>query len=131
MISTLGDIIAKRKHVKNGTYVLEEMELLHQKLHASKSRNSERDLPATASRTGLFTDTFVNAMERRGNLFLLLCMSYTQHISYLLDPILRAYGSTVEEFRECVQLYLSMEEWFHKSNPIDDVKSARPLIGRV
>ena len=30
-----------------------------------------------------------------------------------------------------VELYLSMEQWFHDSNPKEEVNNARPLIAKV
>ena len=114
-----------------GKDVVEEIEKLHQQMHNSKRRNSERDIPLSASRCGLLKDTLVNAMERRGNVFLLLCMSYTDHMQNVLKPILEAYGTNLTEMQECLKLYLSMEEWFHGHNPKNEVKSSRELIAKV
>ena len=131
IIADFGKTLISRKYVKNGSEIAEEIEHVHQMMHSSKKRNSERDLPPSASRTGLLKNTLVNAVERRGNLNLLLCMTYTDHIYNLLHPVLAKHGSSIEEMQDCLKLYLSMEEWFHDHNPKEQVKSSRDLIARV
>ena len=44
---------------------------------------------------------------------------------------LKVHGIALSKFQECFRLYLAMEEWFHSMNKKEEVRSARPLIGRV
>ena len=114
-----------------GSALMDMIELVHKSLHYDKSRNSERDLPRTAARTGLFKLSQVGATERRGNLFLILCLSYTDAIAETMREALEVHDITLSKFQESLRLYLAMEEWFHSKNDKEEVRSARPLIGRV
>ena len=128
MFVVLRDMISE---TKDGQELLDLIDLIHRKLHNEKKRSSERDLPRSASRTALFQLTQVGATERRGNLFLLLCLSYTTLIRTKLSSVLSLHNITMENFQKCLKLYLSMEEWFHSSNEKQEVENARPLIGHV
>ena len=114
-----------------GDELLDIMELVHRKLHYTKNRNSERDLPKSCSRTGLFMNTRCGATERRGNLFLLLCLSHTSSVSTRLESILSDRGVSLDKFQLCLKLYLAMEEWFHSVNKKEEVEDSRKLIGYV
>ncbi len=114
-----------------GDELLDIMELIHRKLHYTKNRNSERDLPRSCSRTGLFMNTRCGATERRGNLFLLLCLSHTSSVSTRLESILSDRGVSLDKFQLCLKLYLAMEEWFHSVNKKEEVEDSRKLIGYV
>jgi hypothetical protein len=50
------------------------LDMIHSKFHASLSRNSERDFPRSSNRTGFLKGTQINATERQGNMFILLCI---------------------------------------------------------
>lgn len=114
-----------------GDVLLDIMELIHRKLHYTKNRNSERDLPKSCSRTGLFKNTRCGATERRGNLFLLLCLSHTSSVNAKLESILYDRGVSLGKFQLCLKLYLAMEEWFHSINQKEEVENSRNLIGYV
>ena len=103
---------------------------LHKHFHNTMSHNSERDIPKGASRSSLLQDTKIGAMERRGNLFILLCVMHTSEAKNNVWPDLEEIGIDPTRMIECIQLYLSMEEWFHETNPIEEVRNARPIIGR-
>jgi len=48
-----------------------------------------------------------------------------------LQTALRYDDYTWKKWLKFVKLYLSMEEWFHDSNPKEEVDQSRPLIGKV
>ena len=121
MLSTFSSIIGKKS-------IKKIFENVHRKFHQLSRRNSERDLPHSAARTGFLKCTLVCAYERRGNLFVLLCISYTATVRAVLKPITEDMGCSIADFQDCLKLYLSMESWFHDSNPMEEVKHARPLI---
>ena len=114
-----------------GKELLDTIEIIHRKLHFDKNRHSERDLPSSAARTALFQLTQVGATERKGNLFLLLCMSHTAAIRTRLSLVLMSRGISLHEFQSCLKLYLAMEEWFHSVNVKDQVENSRHLVGYV
>ena len=91
IISTFSCIIGK-KSVKNIS------EAVHRRFHQLSRRNSERDLPHSAARTGFLKCTLVCAYERRGNLFALLCILYTETVRTVLEP-LTADNATLPTFR--------------------------------
>ena len=39
--------------------------------------------------------------------------------------------SDLDDFKDCMKLYIAMQEWFHETNQRDEVKSSRPLIAIV
>lgn len=109
----------------------EVLDSIHQTLHNARNRNSERDFPRSASRTAFTKNTLVNATERRGNLFLLLCICHTDGVQNHLFYYLKQEGIDPNQFLECIKMYLAMEEWFHETNEKQKVRKARTLIGRV
>ena len=128
ILAVLRDLIGTDKVGSDTRQIIER---LHQRLHNDRKRNSERDFPRSAARTGLLKDTLVNASERRGNLFLLLCLSHTDGVQNWLFPLLEQNGVDPLEYLKCLKMYLAMEEWFHETNPKDEVKAARTLISQV
>ena len=58
-------------------------------------------------------------------------MAYTTTVQMVLFPELEREGVRPDEFVQVLKMYLSMEEWFHSTNLITEVRAARPLIGRV
>jgi hypothetical protein len=107
------------------------LERVHQHLHNDRKRNSERDFPRSAARSGLLKDTLINASERRGNLFLLLCISHTDTVQNWLWPLLNYHDIDPEKYIECLKMYLAMEEWMHATNLVEEVRNARGLISKV
>ena len=128
MIAELKNIIG---NTVRGQDIKGEIESLHQKVHKTIKRNSERDFPRGATRTGFLKNTNCGAAEKRGNLFYLLCLSHTDSAQKWLFPTLRSKSIDPELYLECMKLYLSMEEWFHETNEKEEVRSARPLIAKV
>lgn len=112
----------KRKHKVNS---------LHRKLNRALSRNSERDIPRGSDRTSLLKNNKVSAHERRGNLLRLLLLMHTESAHDWIFPYLRSNNVDTEKFIRCLKLYLSMEEWFHCTNEVEEVENARPLIAEV
>jgi hypothetical protein len=61
--------------------MMNDIETVHHNLNHRLRRNSERDFPRGSDRNGCLKNTLVNASERRGNLFRLLCLCHTDQIS--------------------------------------------------
>ncbi len=113
---------------KGSKELMDSMERLHFTIHHKWKRNSERDFPRSAARNGLLNHSKVTGSERRGNLLHLLCLSHTNLIQNKLKDTLRNSSISIRKFFECLKSCLSMEEWFHQSNPKEEVNGARPLI---
>ena len=94
-------------------------------------RQSKRDFLRGAMRNGLIDGTKCQAEERKGNLFLLLCIAHTTDRSIKLQ---RALGNPSQhrwkKFLEFLKLYLSMEEWFHDCNSKEEVANSRTMIAK-
>ena len=82
-------------------------------------------------RNGIIDGTKCQSEERKGNLFLLLCISNTMEGRMKLKDTLGHTSSKWKKMLEFIKLYLSMEEWFHNSNDKEEVNQARPLIAKV
>jgi hypothetical protein len=82
-------------------------------------------------RNGIIDDTKCQAEERKGNLFLLLCIGTTVLGSEKLQTALGYDKRTWKKWLQFLKLYLSMDEWFHDSNPKEEVNNAKPLIAKV
>jgi hypothetical protein len=95
-------------------------------------RQSECDFPRGAMRNGLIEGTKCQAEERKGNLFLLLCIANTTEGSHKLQKALE-FGtpSRWNKWLNIIKLYLSMEEWFHVCNKKEEVNTARQKIANV
>jgi hypothetical protein len=61
--------------------LLNNIEKAHHLLNHQLRRNSERNIPGGSDRNGFLKNTLVNASERRGNLFCLLCLCHTDQFS--------------------------------------------------
>jgi hypothetical protein len=104
---------------------------LHVRVYMTIKRQSERDFPRGAMRNGIIDGTKCQSEERKGNLFLLLCISNTIEGRMKLQDTLDNNSSKWKKMLEFIKLYLSMEEWFHNSNDKEEVNQARPLIAKV
>ena len=62
---------------------------------------------------------------------MLLCIGSTALGGEKLQTALRYNDRTWKKWLGFVKLYLSMEEWFHHSNPKEEVNNTRPLIAKV
>ena len=112
--------------------VRDEIDKLHVRIYMIIKRQSERDFPRGAMRNGIIDGTKCQASERKGNLFLLLCIAHTVEGSVKLQKAL-GYPSPSrwKNFLECIKLYLSMEEWFHDNNRKEEVNNSREMIAKV
>ena len=97
---------------KKDLLALAALDELHQELSYILSRNSERDRPLNSVRNGIIDSTKTQSSELLGNFYSLLCLSYTAHGR---ESLAHALGSddAIDDFRECIKLYLGMEAWFH------------------
>ncbi|EJK66402.1 hypothetical protein THAOC_12684, partial [Thalassiosira oceanica] len=93
------------------------MESIHQVLHEQIKRNSDRDFPRTTNRVPLTKPARTTAEEKRGNLFLLLCLLHTTSAKRDVYPTMMSSG-----FDPC-----KMIQWNHK----DEVRLAKPYIANV
>jgi hypothetical protein len=89
---------------------------------------SERDFPRGAMRNGLIDSTKCQSEERKGNLFLLLCIANTTHGSEKLQNGLGYSNAKWHKWLKFIKLYLSMEEWFHDCNDKEEVNNARSRV---
>ncbi len=71
------------------------------------------------------------AEERRGDLFLLLCIAHRLEGSEVLQKGLQYSQHKWVKWLKFLKLYLSTEEWFYDSNNKVKVDNAKPLIGKV
>ena len=113
------------------TKLRDEIDKLHVRIFFDIRRQSDRDFPRGSIRNGIIDDTKCQSEERRGNLFLLLCIASTVMGGEKLKTAFRYDDKAWKEWIKFVKLYLSMEEWFHDSNPKQEVDQARHLIAKV
>ena len=73
----------------------------------------------------------VGAQERRGNLFVLLCICRTDAIQVFLKPMLVCFDTNSDEFLFALNMYLGMESWFHDANEREEVLLAGPVVGET
>ena len=104
---------------------------MHVRVFYAIQRQSERDFPRGSIRNGIIDDTKCQSEERKGNLFLLLCIANTTLGGENLKSALGYDDKEWKCWMKFVKLYLSMEEWFHDSNPKEEVDEARNLIANV
>ena len=109
---------------KKQLLALATLDELHQELSFILSRNSERDRPRPSLRNGIMDSTKTQSSERLGNVFNLLCLSYTEKGRESLLVAL-VTDKRLAELQECLKLYLAMEEWFQDvSNDKVEVESS-------
>ena len=113
------------------TKLHDEIDKMHVRVLYDIKRQSDRDFPRGSMRNGIIENTKCPSEERKGNLFLLLCIASTTLGGDKLQTALRYDDDTWKKWLKFVKLYLSMEEWFHDSNPKEEVDQARSLIGKV
>jgi hypothetical protein len=114
-----------------GKTLMNDIETVHHNLNHRLRRNSERDFPRGSDRNGCLKNTLVNASERRGNLFRLLCLCHTDQISRRLTDILKEKMVPIKDFIKCIKLYLSFEEWMHSKIPKVEIAPSRTLISET
>jgi hypothetical protein len=111
--------------------IRDDIDKLHVRVYMSVKRQSEHDFSRGAMRNGIIDGTKCQLEERKGNLFLLLCIANTTKGSLKLQHTLGHNHSKWKKWLEFIKLYLSMEEWFHNCNDEEEVNQARPLITKV
>jgi len=109
----------------------DEIDKMHVRMLLDVKRQSDRDFPCGSMRNGIIDDTKCQAEERKGNLFLLLCIGSTVLSGEKLQTALQYNDRTWKKWLQFIKLYLSMEQWFHDLNPKEEVNNARPLIAKV
>ena len=112
------------------TKLRDEIDKMHVRMLLDIQRQSDRDFPRGSMRNGIIDDTKCQAEERKGNLFLLLCIGTTVLGSEKLQNALGYDKRTWKKWLEFLQLYLSMDEWFHDSNPKEEVTKQNLLLLR-
>ena len=94
----------------------DNIDKLHVRLYMTIKNQSEQDFPRGAMRNGLIDSTKCQSEERKGNLFLLLCIANTTHGGEKLQNGLGYSNAKWKKWLKFIKLYLSMEEWFHNCN---------------
>ena len=97
----------------------------------SIKRQSRRDFPWGSMRNGIIDVNKCQSEERKGNLFLLLCIANSTEGSMKLQDSLKHNSSKWKKMLKFIKLYLLMEEWFHDCNDKEEVNQTRPLIAKV
>jgi len=111
--------------------VRKSVETTFQHTHRRLAHNSERDSGRGSTRSGVLKTSRVNASEKEGNLFRILCGSFTDTSKETLHPALETMGIDPNDFQSCVIMYLSMCRWFHANNPKQEVRDSDLLVSRV
>ena len=91
----------------------------HVRMQKSLRRQSERD-----------DGSKCQASERRGNLFSLACIAFTDD-GKIIKEGMQWSEHEWRNFLLFIGLYLAMEEWFHTHNKKENVRNACRKIGRV
>ena len=74
----------------------------------------------------------VGAQERRGNLFVLLCICHTDAIQVILKSMLVRFDTSSDEFLFALKIHLGMESWFHDASEREEVLlAAGPAVGET
>ncbi|KAL7543436.1 hypothetical protein ACHAWF_007383 [Thalassiosira exigua] len=121
LLHTTQEGLSKQQTDKKAKEVVDN---LHHTFHVERGGNNERDFPRSASRTSFFQNTLVQPSERRGNLFILLCISHCQIAQLYFVDALKEVRVDPDEYFHALKLYLAMEDWFHSNNSIEEVKLA-------
>ena len=103
----------------------------HFRLFNNIRRNSERDLPRGATRSGLIDSTRCQSSERKGNLFLMLCIAHTVDGRQILQHELNYNQQQWVRWLETVKLYLALGEWIQDTRPKKEVHSSRLALSTV
>lgn len=103
----------------------------HCRLFNDIRRNSERDLPRGATRSGLIDSTRCQSSERKGNLFLMLCIATTVNGRQILQHELNYNQQQWVRWLEVVKLYLALGEWIQDTRPKKEVRGSRQALSLV
>lgn len=108
-----------------------ELDMQHVRLFDIIRRQSERDTPRGAARNGIIDSTRCQSSERKGNLFMLLCIALTVDGELILQNELGLTNNQWKRWIKFFCMYLSMEAWFHDCNEKDEVNNSRETIASV
>ena len=95
------------------------------------NRQSERDFPRGSMRNGLIDGTKCQSSERKGNQFILMCITHSLKGCLVMQRSMGMTDDTWRKFKAFLKLYIGMEEWFHDSNDKAEVIGARREIAKV
>ena len=98
------------REVTGGIDNMIELDELHQRILANIHHQSDKDFPRGSVRNGILDWTKCQSSDQRGNLFQLLCLSFTTAGKSCLSPVWSKLGITGGDFRSFIKLYLTMEE---------------------
>jgi hypothetical protein len=82
-------------------------------------------------RNGLIDGTKCQSSERKGNLFILMCIAHTSKGKLVMQRSIDMTDDTWRKLKVFLKLFIGMEEWFHDSNDKAEVIGARPEIAKV
>ena len=109
-----------------------ELDDAHIRMAYNIKRQSERDLPWGSIRNGIIDTTRCQSSERRGNLFLLVCIAHTASGEQLLKKGLGYNNSRWKKWVRLLKYYLAMtDEWFHDCRPKEEVRNGRVAVAEV
>ena len=108
-----------------------ELDRKHVDMLAAIRRQSERDFPRGAARSGLIDTTRCQSSERKGNFFIMMCIAHTAAGELTLKHELNLSDAHWLKWKRFLKLYLGMEAWFHDSIDKEEVIQARPAIASV
>lgn len=108
-----------------------ELDNLHIIALSELRRQSERDFPRGATRSGLVESTRCQSSERKGNFFILMVIAHTADGKLILQHELQYSQAQYKKWLELLKLYLAMEEWFHDARSKDEVENARVAVAEV
>ena len=114
-----------------GGMTREDLDKQHVRMSAKIRRQSDRDFPRGSIRNGLIESTRCQSSERKGNFFYLMCIANTSSGELILKHQLNFTDHHWLQWRRFLQLYLSMEAWFHGEIPLIDIEYARDAISHV
>ncbi len=125
---SVNNMFGESKPAKRARTTLDK---LHQQINADIAHSSDRDFPRGSVRNGIVDGTKCQSEERVGNLFRMLCMAHTKKGRDALKMIWDKYDIDRNEWCDYIKDYLSMEQWFHASNPKEEVRRSRRRIGMI
>ena len=128
LIMYLFQVMASRM---GGGILRNELDMQSIRMQKSLRRQSQRDFPRGATRNGIIDGTRCQASERRGNLFVLACISFTTEGMTVLKQGLGMTDNEWRSFQLLIRQYLALEEWYHAENDKDEVRNARRKIAKV
>jgi hypothetical protein len=115
----------------SGGASMNELNRLHNIALSDIRRQSERDLPRGATRSGLVETTRCQSSECKGNFFLLMVIAHTADGKLILRHELQYSQTQYKKWLDLLKLYLAMEECFHDARTKDEVDRARTVVAAV